>query len=147
MKYINLTKGFKTMVDDEDYAKVIKRTWHFEHGYARSSYPTYIYMHQLILGKSGTTDHINGNGLDNRRINLRKCTARQNSLNHGFNKNNTSGYKGVGWHKQVSKWRAYIEVNKKHISLGLFENKKEAALAYNTAAKKHFGEFAKINTI
>lgn len=136
-------------IDAEDYEKVKARKWHYEHGYARSVHPTKIYLHTFLVPtpKGFYIDHINRDPLDNRRSNLRIVSPIQNSGNRAFNKNNTSGYKGVGWHKQMGKWRAYIEIAGKHKALGLFNNKDEAAKAYNLAAKQYFGDCAWINKI
>ena len=89
-------------------------------------------------------DHINGDRLDNRFVNLRKATRWQNAVNQGQRKNNTSGYKGVTWHSQAKKWAARIMVNRKSIRLGLFDDPKEAYAAYCTAAIFYFGEFARV---
>lgn len=90
-------------------------------------------------------DHINGNGLDNKLKNLRICTNQENQQNRYNQSNNKSGYKGVGWHKTTKKWRARISINNQLIHLGLFQNKIEAAKAYDIMASKHFGNFAKLN--
>lgn len=87
-------------------------------------------------------DHINGNGLDNRRGNLRLASKSQNSKNRPLYANNTSGYKGVSWAKTVKKWRAEIRVNGQGIYLGIFDTPEEAHAAYCEAAKKYHGEFA-----
>ena len=104
-------------------------------------------MHRIILrtplGKE--TDHLNRNKLDNQRKNLRICTHRENARNRGILTSNTSGIKGVYWDKQKEKWRVLLHTGKKRISLGLFKTKAEAKVAYNTAAKKHFGNFAFLN--
>jgi len=92
-------------------------------------------------------DHINGNKIDNRLINLRECTKQQNHFNIGLTSVNKSGYKGVGWRPNKNKWRARIMINQKEKSLGHFDCKHEAAEAYNKAAKKLFGEFAWLNPI
>ena len=93
-------------------------------------------------------DHVNENKSDNRILNLRGCTKTQNQMNRGPQKNNTSGYKGVRWHKITSKWQAQITYNKKVISLGLFDCRHEAARAYNEGALKYHGpEFSYINII
>ena len=92
-------------------------------------------------------DHINGDPKDNRWINLRAATNTQNSRNSRKPKNNTSGYKGVSFISRLNKYRATIMVNRKHIYLGLFVDPKEAALAYNNAAIKYFGEFALLNDL
>lgn len=104
-------------------------------------------LHRLIMKcESGEyVDHINLDRLDNRRSNLRKCSNQQNSWNSGLSKANRSGYKGVSWHKQCSKWTVRIKANGKHHSLGLHVNKVEAAKAYDNAAKEYFGEFARLN--
>lgn len=90
-------------------------------------------------------DHINGKKWDNCLENLRLVTRQQNSFNQGVCKNNKSGYKGVCWYKAGSKWHASICVNGKKIHLGYFKTKENAATAYNFAAKKYFGEYARCN--
>lgn len=90
-------------------------------------------------------DHINLNGLDNRRGNLRLCTDGQNKANGRIRRDNTSGYRGVYWNASANKWQAYISVNSKRLYLGVFSDPWDAAVAYNDAALKHFGEFARIN--
>ena len=89
----------------------------------------------------------NGNGLDNRKANLRICSNSQNQANRGVGKNNTSGFKGVWFDNRVLRWRAAIQVLKKRIQLGKFDLKEDAARAYNKAATKYFGEFALLNRI
>lgn len=93
------------------------------------------------------TDHIDGNGLNNQRRNLRPCTTAQNAANQTQQKGRSSLYKGVSWRKGRNKWRAGIKVNGKQINLGDFTNETEAALAYNKAAAEHFKEFARLNTV
>lgn len=90
-------------------------------------------------------DHINGDPSDNRISNLRVVTRKQNNRNSTKSTNNTSGYKGVSWSKSWKKWIAVITVNYKHILLGGFLCPKEAANAYDNAATKYHGEYAKTN--
>jgi len=92
-------------------------------------------------------DHIDGNPKNNKWSNLRLATNTQNSRNSGKPKNNTSGFKGVSFVSRLNKYRATIMVNRKSIHLGCFSDVKDAALAYNEAAKSYFGEFALLNTI
>lgn len=106
-----------------------------------------ICLHQFLLGTRDGTDHRNGNGLDNRRCNLRACSQAQNTLNRGFNKNNTSGYKGVTFFIQTGKWCARIGYEGKKRHIGYFDTPEEAALAYNAKAKLLHGEFAKLNNL
>ncbi len=93
------------------------------------------------------TDHINHNKRDNRWENIRTCTHVQNMQNTKITARNTSGYKGVSWHKSSKKWRACIRVNKKSIEIGYFDCKKEAAKAYNEYAMNSFGAFHCVNKI
>ncbi len=106
-------------------------------------------MHREILGLDHgdrrQVDHINGDGLDNRKENLRICDTSKNVINRSIGKINTSGYKGVNWRKKSKKWVARIGFNNKRIYLGDFNNKEDAARAYDTAALKYYGEFAKLN--
>ncbi len=92
-------------------------------------------------------DHINQIKNDNAWENLRACTQSQNQGNAGTRRDNTSGYKGVSWHKRRNKWMAAMKVEGKSIHLGYFEDLNEAARAYNQAALKYFGEYAYLNEI
>lgn len=148
MNRIKLTQGKYAIVDDEDFKWLNQWRWYYDGRYARMNYKNKkIHMHRLIMNtpKGMDTDHINGNGLDNRRCNLRICTSSQNHINTKKRKNNTSGYKGV-FSCQLSKnWRAQIRYNHKSIHIGNFINKIQAAKAYNQKAKELFGEFARLN--
>lgn len=101
-------------------------------------------MHKLITGWP-ITDHIDHNGLNNCRYNLREATHTQNVRNARPQNGRSSGYKGVSWFKAGGKWRADIRVNGKLIYLGLFTDEIKAAQEYDAAALKHFGEFANPN--
>jgi len=106
-------------------------------------------MFRIIVNpfKDKQIDHINHNTLDNRKENLRIVTGSQNGMNQKLHKNNTSGYKGVHWFIYSKRWMAYIRLNSRKIHLGYFNSKIEAAYAYNYAALKYFGKFAKLNNI
>lgn len=90
-------------------------------------------------------DHINGDTSDNRLSNLRESTKMENSYNRGCPANNTSGFKGVFWHRRRARWGAKIRHQGRRIDLGLFLDKTDAAKAYDAAARKHHGEFARVN--
>ena len=145
------------IIDFDDYSIVSKYKWQVSKGknglfYARHSAATgkSFRMHRLILNvpKGMDVDHHDHNGLNNRRSNLRICTNTQNQANRRKTNNTTSSkFKGVGWHSQSKTWRARISLNKKDRCLGNFLTEIEAALAYNEAALKHFGEFAKLNEV
>ena len=102
---------------------------------------TYGFLHHLILPKKEGlfTDHINGNSLDNRLINLRYATPSQNAFNKPSQEGSTSRYKGVS--KAGKKWRAQLQFNKKKIQIGYFPTELEALDAYEAKAKELFGEF------
>ena len=114
-----------------------------------------VYLHRYVLSRmlgreltsADKADHINGNGLDNRRCNIRLCEHRQNMWNQGSRKNTSSIYKGVTFFKRDGSWQAKIAPNGKTIHLGYFQTEAEAAQAYNEKAKEIFGEFAKLNDL
>ena len=155
---IPLNIGF-AIIDAEDYEKVICYKWTLSIegrnlAYAKSSLKENgkrksLSMHRLIMNppKGLQIDHINGNGLDNRKANMRIVTASQNSCNRRAVKNKKGKciYKGVNSH--MGKWRAYIRISGKLHHLGYFDSQKEAARAYNEAALNYFGEFACTNEI
>lgn len=104
----------------------------------------HIYLHRLILnikGHNAVIDHLNHNGLDNRKENLRIVTHKQNKFNNPILSTNTSGVTGVSWSKQKNKWRAYITIDNKQKSLGYYFNKEDAIKARKEAEEKYFGEF------
>ena len=92
-------------------------------------------------------DHINQIKADNRWCNLRECDQSQNQANTGNRSDNTSGYKGVTWSKKEKKWYSQIHVKGKHLHLGVFKSKHQAAITYNKKADELFGEFAHLNKI
>jgi len=104
-------------------------------------------MHHDVLkvGSNTQLDHRNGNGLDNRRRNLRRATPQQNSRNQKKRTGCTSRYKGVRWFQRLLKWHAYICVDYRQIHLGYFIEEKDAAKAYDRAAKRYFKGFARLN--
>lgn len=89
-------------------------------------------------------DHINGIKSDNSKKNLRAASNQQNMWNRGTQRNNTSGYKGVGFHKSSRTWKATIKLNGIHIQLGYYKTPEEAHKAYSAAAAKYHGEFSNI---
>ena len=153
--------GRVALVDDDDYELVSGyrwRVWERRRGpngaiwgpYAVASVSSRrggcIQMHQLITGWP-MTDHRNGNGLDNQRSNLRPATVAQNTQNARPQAGSSSRYKGVTWHKKLSKWQAEIKVGGKHRYLGVFVSEEDAALAYNVAALEAYGEYAYLNEV
>ena len=112
-----------------------------------------LYLHREVMRLSGVSvekvrvDHVNGDPLDNRVRNLRMASQAENMRNRTKTRANTSGYKGVTFHGQTRKWKAYIKKNYKQHYLGLFPTPQEAAIAYNHAAKLLHGEFALLNQI
>lgn len=152
MKLISLTQGYFTKVDDHWYSQLSQMSWHFDQGYAKTRLgKRHFFMHHFIkpvcLEEGERIDHMNGDKLDNQESNLRICDSAQNQQNRKTPSNNTSGYKGVTYNPYVQRWHARIMVRGNRISLGMYRTAEGAAKAYNEAAKKYFGEFAKLNTI
>ena len=115
---------------------------------AKGKKETLIYMHQDIIKvpKGMVVDHINHDGMDNRRTNLRAATRAQNLRNRKkYAKSGSSKYKGVNWNKQHKKWLCRITFDNKTLHLGYFRTEIEAAKAYDEAAKKYHAEFACLN--
>ena len=124
---------------------LLQYTWRLRNrGYVyRKHHGKEIWLHNEIMHppEGYVVDHINGNPLDNTRDNLRICTQLDNMKNLKLNIRNTSGVKGVNWRKDIQKWRAFIQVEGKFISLGTYTNKEDAIKARKEAEVKYFGEF------
>lgn len=154
MKEIKLTQNKVALVDDEDFERLSQYKWHaikiHRSWYARrAANGKRIYMHrELINTEQGYfIDHINRNGLDNRRQNIRACSISENNRNTSSHKGSSSKYLGVYWDSNKNKWKASISYKNKVIHLGRYSIETQAALAYNLAAAKYFGEFANLNII
>jgi len=161
MKTIELTQGYEALVDDADFEWVSAHKWcanvdrrrgkvyayrktHGAHNKRKS-----LYLHREILGVTDPkvrVDHDDGNGLNNQRYNIRICSTRQNSMNQKKRRDGfSSRYKGVCWHKRDKKFYAAIKINGRSKFLGRFDSERDAAKAYDAAAREHFGDFAVCN--
>lgn len=163
MKRIPLTQGKFATVDNADYVYLRKYKWHTKthngtrHYAARQIKITgdrqiTVRMHRQILGLTNSprvwVDHKNGNGLDNRKCNIRKCSPAENARNCiGKNRVNRAlrGITPLPADGRKMRWRAVIKVNWKPVHLGCFRTQKDAAHAYDEAAKKYHGEYARLN--
>ncbi|KWN80831.1 hypothetical protein WM24_23635 [Burkholderia ubonensis] len=147
------SQGKVALLDAEDLALVMDVTWFCNSGgYMQGrkrvdGQRKTILMHREVMrlmpGDKRVVDHINGNRSDNRKSNLRICTNAENQRNRGKNKNNTSGFKGVTFHKFSRLWKAMIKVDGKDIFLGYYRTPEEAHEAYCSGAEKYHGRFAK----
>ena len=148
LKEIILSNGTATQVDDADYDYLNQRRWRLSKaGYAyRNENKRMIYMHRVIMNtpKGMNTDHRDGNPLNNQKVNLRICTQKENCQNRAPQKSK-SRFKGVHWRHDSKKWQANIKADGIKYSLGAFEKEEAAAEAYNKAAQKYHGEYARLN--
>lgn len=154
-RIIPLTRGKIALVDTKDYEELSKYKWSTcprpKTFYAQRSCTGVdgkshtIFMHrQIMKPKDGKhVDHINHNGWDNRRRNMRTATRSQNGYNQTATMRNTSGFKGVSFVKRINKWQVAIRVEGRKIHIGNFDYAEEAGIAYQEAAKLLHGEFAK----
>jgi len=148
----NCNEKARTIIDAEDVEKVKKYKWRLACGYVRTILDRKsIGIQHLIMGakpdKKKIIDHKDRNPLNNQKANLRFCTHADNRRNGARKSDNTSGFKGVYLSKATRMWIAQIAINRKCYHLGTFKNKIKAAIAYNEAAIKHYGEFANVNKI
>lgn len=149
------------LIDDDEVENIKQYHWCIHHigkqpiyakqlNYAMTNdkrlLSTYRLLHRLIMkpDKGYEVDHIDGNPLNMRKCNMRVCTHKQNGRNLSLSVLNTSGYKGVTWDKSCHKWMAHIRVNDKHITLGYFKDKEEAAKIREEAELKYFGKYSRL---
>ena len=159
----------EALIDEEDNDLVMKYKWYSKKQNGNNFYACtfathddrnskFLMMHRLVLGLLGESnnhiiiDHINGNGLDNRKINLRLVTIRENNINrkkdsHHRGKPCHSKYKGVTWSKSKGMWESHIGYNNKLLYLGKYENELDAAFSYNKASEIINGEYSKPNLL
>lgn len=157
MKVIQLPKGYTAIIDDVD-SDLIAFKWYLcvlpEKTYVRGNAGTkrQQYLHRFIMermiqrpiNRGELVDHIDNNPFNNCRENLRLATHSQNVQNQKIHSNNTSGFKGVSFHKKRSRWQATISIKGKQKHLGFFQTLDDAYKAYCKAAKQYYGEFARL---
>lgn len=162
MMSIVLTQGKHAIIDDDMFELVSRFRWfafsvNKRNWYARCTMSVgriagkgvvaSMYMHRLIMRppESVIVDHVNHNGLDCRKQNMRLCTQRQNCQNRRPIKGCSSRYKGVFRPTHFSKWQSQIKIHGTRVTLGRFDSERDAARAYDVAARQRFGEFACTN--
>lgn len=164
MNEIPLTQGKVALVDDVDYEELAKHKWCASA--SRSGRNEYyalrkehintrwqtLLMHRVVwtrhhgpIPEGKEIDHINGDGLDNRKTNMRLCTHANNMANYRKKKAHSSHFKGVSWQKDCHRWKAHIKKDGGKTYLGCYISEEDAARAYDTKAKELFGEFANLN--
>lgn len=156
--YVPLTQGQFALIDSDDAAEIGKYNWHAQWKPTTQSF----YARRRILRSNGKwsllgmhreimkcpedmdVDHIFGRTLDNRSSQLRLATRAENCRNRRISSDNTSGFKGVSWHKKSRRWRARININGSDKYLGYYKTPEEAHDAYCVASEKYFGEFRRV---
>ena len=153
--FIPLTKGNEAVIDASDLPLVKDFNWCTNVGASRSIYAAradcssgkqrIVYLHRVLMGDPDgmVVDHIDGNGLNNRRSNLRLATRAENNRNQRLSRANSTGIKGVSWNEQAGRWRAMIGLGGKLKFLGNFDSQEAARAAYKTASEKNHGEFGR----
>lgn len=154
--FVPLTQGYEAVIDAADVPLVQGRRWHVRNvskvRYAQSSTvardggkPRKLHMHRVVLDAPADleVDHIDGDGLNNRRENLRLATKSQNQANRGPSAVSTSGLKGVSFHRRVGMWQAFIKARGKVYWLGYHATPEDAHKAYASSARDLFGEFGR----
>lgn len=155
MAFVPLTRGRVAVIDAADASLVGAFNWfawpfsgkvYAVRGETKNGKRSQVLMHRVIMGTPDgmDTDHRDGDGLNNRRSNLRIATRSQNMHNKKMQGNNTSGYKGVHWHKGRRMWQANIKLNDKRKYLGSFNTREEASAAYWAAAQEMHLDFARL---
>lgn len=162
MPKIPLTKGRFALVDAEDFDRLAKLKWAVNTQSGKTSYACKsirikgsrgikksLHMHRLIMnlkeGDKAQVDHINNNGLDNRKSNLRVCTISENRGNVKMRRDNKSGFKGVSWISRRKKWCSQIRKDNMRFVVGFFDTAEKAAKAYDKKALEIYGSFALTN--
>lgn len=151
---VSLTQGYEAIIDADDAHLVESYNWcaqvqrnkiYAVRTSRLKSKQHQVRMHRVLMGNpSGfEVDHVDGNGLNNRKINLRKATQSQNQQNSTISKNNTSGFKGVTWSKRSKKWQAQITIDRKYKQIGKFDTPEDAHAAYTKASAELHGEFGR----
>lgn len=149
---VSLTKGYSAVIDESDVPLISGRNWSALVSKrrkaiyaARVENGKMILMHRLILGapRGMDVDHIDQDGLNNRRLNIRVCSRSENCRNVGLRSDNKSGQKGVSLCKETSRWQAEIQANGSRTFLGYFDDVDEAASAYAEACRVIHGSFAR----
>ena len=154
------TKGVlrgSIIIDKEDYDLVKGHQWHIENSrkglqygqttIKRNNSTKTIRIHRMLMPGAIQIDHVNHNGLDNRRCNLRACDNRQNNCNKKFQRNPKSGYTGIRYNEKVGSYYVRIMVHKKEISLGHYKTLEEALEARRQGEIQYFGDFKYNDTL
>jgi hypothetical protein len=149
---IPLPRGSVSMIDSEDARLVLQYRWssngkRVARAVKKNEEWFTLWLHRVLLDAPDgvLVDHKNGNGLDNRRSNLRLASHAQNQFNAKKSTGFSSSYKGVNWLHKLGKWGAKITVNYRQIHLGCFTSEIEAGRAYDDAARRYFGQYACLN--
>lgn len=156
-KAIQLQRGMQCIVSDEDFERIAAFHWHMsDRGYvcrfeggSRSGLRRKIYLHRQIMDAPAgvDVDHINGDRLDNRRENLRLASRSENLRNRSSTPGSRSRFKGVHRCPSTGQWAAKLSIKGRVIWLGRHDTEEAAARAYNAAALKHHGAFARLNDL